>query len=73
LLGLDKMSSDKKHIIIYNTVDGRASVSLYATNGMVRMNQNQMAELFDTSKQNIGQHITNILKEKELHEDTVVN
>jgi hypothetical protein len=36
------------------------------------MNQNQMAELFDTSKQNIGQHISNILEDKELHKDLVV-
>src|SRR6056297_1369045 len=61
-----------KNIIIYNTVDGKASVSLYAKDGMVWMNQNQIAELFDTSKQNIGQHIANILKEKELSESSVV-
>ena len=66
------MSKDKKNIIIYNTVDGKASVSLYARDGMVWMNQNQIAELFDTSKQNIGQHIANILKEGELQENSVV-
>ena len=36
------------------------------------MNQNQMAELFDTSKQNIGQHISKIFEEKELSEKSVV-
>jgi hypothetical protein len=61
-----------KNIIIYNTVDGKASVSLYARDGMVWMNQNQIAELFDTSKQNIGQHIDNILKEGELSKNSVV-
>jgi hypothetical protein len=66
------VSGDKKNIIIYNTVDGKASVSLYARDGMVRMNQNQIAELFDTSKQNIGQHIANILEEGELQEVSVV-
>ena len=65
------MSGDKKNIIIYNTVDGKASVSLYAKDGMVWMNQNQISELFDTSKQNIGQHIANILKEGELREHSV--
>jgi hypothetical protein len=39
---------------------------------MVWMNQNQIAELFDTSKQNIGQHIDNILKEGELSKNSVV-
>ena len=59
-------------IIIYNTPDGKTSVSLFARDGMVWMNQNQIAELFDTSKQNIGQHIANILSEKELTADSVV-
>ena len=62
----------KQNIIIYNTQDGKASVSLYTKDGNVWMNQNQLAELFDTSKQNIGQHISKILEEKELSEDSVV-
>lgn len=52
--------------------DGKASVSLYAREGSVWKNQNQLAELFDTSKQNIGQHIAKILAEGELHENSVV-
>jgi len=66
------VSGDKKNIIIYNTVDGKASVSLYARDGMVWMNQNQIAELFDTSVPNISMHISNILKEGELEQDSVV-
>ena len=71
-LTLNHLAEDRQDIIIYNTVDGKASVSLYAKDGMVWMNQNQLAELFDTSKQNIGQHIANILKEKELNENSVL-
>ena len=66
------MSKDQQSIIIYNTSDGKTSVSLYAEDGMVWMNQNQLAQLFDTSKQNICQHISNILKEGEFHENSVV-
>lgn len=66
------MDQDRQDIIIYNTADGKASVSLSAKDGMIWMNQSQLAELFDTSKQNIGQHISNILKEKELKENSVV-
>ncbi len=62
----------ENNIVIYNTADGKASVSLYAKDGSVWMNQNQLAELFVTSKQNVGQHIANILKEGELQEDSVV-
>lgn len=60
---------EKRNIIIYNTADGKAKVALYAKDGMVWMNQNQLAELFDTSKQNISQHIINILNEGELQEN----
>jgi len=66
------VSGDKKNIIIYNTVDGKASVSLYAKDGMAWMNQNQIAELFDTSVPNISMHISNILKEGELEPNSVV-
>ena len=61
-----------QNIIIYNTPDGRSSVSLYTKDGDVWMNQSQLAELFDTSKQNIGQHIHNIINDKELDENSVV-
>jgi len=62
----------EQNIIIYNTADGKTSVALFARDGMVWMNQNQLAELFDTSKQNISLHIINILEDKELDENSVV-
>ena len=61
-----------KNIIIYNTSDGKAAVSLFAKDGMIWMNQMELAQLFDTSKQNIGQHTSNMLEEKELEENSVV-
>ncbi len=63
---------NKQNIIIYKTADGKASVALYAKDGNVWMNQNQLAELFATSKQNISLHIINILKEGELYKNSVV-
>ncbi|TRX02592.1 virulence RhuM family protein [Candidatus Methylobacter oryzae] len=66
------MNEETQNIIIYNTTDGKASVKLYAQDGMVWMSQNQLAELFATSKQNIGQHIANILNENEMSENSVV-
>ena len=63
---------DLKNIIIYRTADGRASVTLYAKDGKIWLNQQQMAELFATSKQLISHHIANILKERELSEISVV-
>ena len=61
-----------QNIIIYRTVDGRSSVALFAKDGKIWLNQQQMAELFATSKPNISMHIANILKGKELMETSVV-
>nr|NJM02704.1 virulence RhuM family protein [Desulfobacula sp.] len=66
------VDEDRRDIIIYNTADGKAAVSLYAKDGRVWMNQNQLAKLFDTSVPNISMHISNILKDKELDEKSVI-
>src|SRR5690554_2047952 len=66
------MKSSEKNIIIYQSEDGKTSVSLYAQDGSVWMNQNQLAELFATSIPNISMHISNILKENELNENSVI-
>ena len=55
-------------LIIYNTDDGEANVSLLAKDGNVWCTQAQMAELFDRSVSTISRHIANILKENELNE-----
>ena len=63
---------NKQNIIIYRTADGKASVALYAKDGKIWLNQQQMADLFATSKPNISMHIANILKENELYKNSVV-
>lgn len=63
----------EQELILYNSVDGKSQVSLMARDGSVWLNQAQLAELFATSKQNISVHIGNILKERELDENSVVN
>lgn len=66
------MEDEQNNIIIYTTLDGKSSVRLTTKDGNVWMNQKQLAELFDTSKQNIGQHISNTLSDNELSENSVV-
>lgn len=63
---------EQSNIIIYNTDDGKVKVVLYAKDGNIWMNQNQMAELFATSIPNISMHISNILKESELQQNSVI-
>jgi hypothetical protein len=64
--------AEEKNIVIYKTQDGKASVSLLTKDGTVWMNQNQLAELFDTSVPNISMHISNILEDSELQANSVI-
>lgn len=59
-------------LIIYNGLECKSSIVLYAKEGSVWLIQTQLAELFDTSKKNIGQHVSNISKESDLDADSVV-
>lgn len=59
-------------IIIYNTADGKAEIKLYADNGTVWLTQAQIAELFNTTKQNISNHISKVFSENELERNSVV-
>ena len=68
----DSLDEAQSNIIIYNTLDGKAAVALYAKDGRIWLNQKQMAELFATSVPNINMHIANILKDGELTSDSVI-
>lgn len=63
---------DDANLILYRTRGGKAEIALYARDGSVWLTQRQMAELFSTSKQNVGQHIANVFAEAELEENSVV-
>lgn len=59
-------------LIIYNSDDGKVQVALLVANDEAWLNQGQLAELFDTSVQNIALHIKNILSDNELDENSVI-
>ena len=62
----------ENEIIIYQTQDGQTKIDVRIENETVWLTQNQMAELFQTTKQNISLHIKNIFEEGELLENSVV-
>ena len=62
----------QQNIIIYKTDDGKVKIALYAKDGSIWLNQNQLANLFDTSKQSISYHIINILEDNELDKNSVI-
>jgi len=59
-------------ILVYQTEDGLIRVDVRVEASTVWLNQAQLAELFDTSKQNVGQHVRNVFAERELVESAVV-
>lgn len=60
------------NIILYTTNDGKARVELYEFGENLYLAQSAIAKLFDTSRENITMHISNILKDGELSENSVV-
>ena len=60
------MKADKSELIIYQTDDGRTLIETRLENETVWLTQPMMAELFQTTQQNISQHIQNIYEEGEL-------
>lgn len=66
------MNNEQNDMIIYHSKDGKINVALMTRDGDVWLNQSQIATLFGTSKQNVGQHIANILKDNELGVNSVI-
>lgn len=55
-------------LILYSTADGKTKINLRETDGTVWLTQAQMAELFDTTPQNITLHIKAIYADNEIDE-----
>ncbi len=60
------------NIVMYQTEDGLTKIEVEFENDTAWLSQSQMAELFQTTKQNISYHINNCFKEGELNENSVV-
>ena len=66
------MNNENGDIVIYQTDDGLTKIDVKIQNETVWLSQQQMAELFNTTKQNISLHIKNIFDDKELEESSTV-
>ena len=63
------MSDSKGELILYRTEDGRTDIHLRAADGTAWLTQAEIAELFETTPQNITQHIRSVYEEAELTEE----
>ena len=60
------------NIIMYTTDDGQVDIEVRLEDENVWLTQKAMADLFNTTKQNISLHINNIFIENELNCNSVV-
>jgi len=66
------LSHQEEGVVIYRTEDNVLQLDVQISEETVWLSQQQMAILFDTTKQNVSLHINNIFKEKELQKISVV-
>lgn len=65
------MTEPAGELVVYRSEDGRTQVQLRAVQGTVWLTQAQLAELYSTSVQNIGQIIRRILDDGEVTQATI--
>ena len=68
----DNGNREQGEIVIYQTEDGSTKIDVRFEHDTVWLTQQQMAVLFQTSKQNVSLHIRNCFNEGELEENSVV-
>lgn len=65
-----EIEKDNGEVVIYTTDDGNTKIDVNFTDDTVWLSQQQMAELFKTSRSNIVEHIGNIYDEGELNKES---
>lgn len=65
-----KQPHQRSDIILCQAEDGRNKIEVRLDNETVWLTQQLMAELFQTTKQNIGQHLKNVFADGELEDDS---
>ena len=68
---MDNELNEQNNFIMYTTDDGQVDIEVRLEEENVWLTQKSMAELFETTKQNISLHIKNIFEDGELQEKTV--
>jgi hypothetical protein len=66
------MLDNKRNLIIYQSEDGKSQVQIRLEDGNAWLTQQQIADLFETSKQNVSHHIQCIYDDNELQPERTV-
>ena len=66
------MADKENKLILYKDEEGKVSVSTRFADEDVWLTQAQLVEIYQSSKSNVSEHLTNIFADKELDQDAVV-
>jgi hypothetical protein len=66
------MAEKENKIILYKDVEGRVTMNVVFAEEDVWLTQAQLVELYQSSKSNVSEHLTNIFADNELEKDLVV-
>ena len=66
------MAQKENRLILYRDEEGSISLSVRFTDEDVWLTQAQLVEIYQSSKSNISEHLTNIFADRELEQDAVV-
>ena len=69
---IENTNKNSSQFLIYISEKGNTKIDVRFENETVWLTQNQIADLFQTTKQNVSLHINNIFKEEELEENSTV-
>jgi hypothetical protein len=69
---VDEVGRPESQFLVYADVDGRLKIDVRLDGETVWLTQQGMADLFQTSKQNISVHVRNVIAEGELSSDRTV-
>ena len=61
---------DKSSVVLYTSSDGQVKVDVFLKDETVWLTQKQMAELYQTTPQNVTLHLKTLYSEEELDEST---
>ena len=66
------MADKENKLILYKDEEGKVSVNTRFADEDVWLTQAQLVEIYQSSKSNVSEHLTNIFEDKELDQDAVV-
>ena len=69
---IEKVNKNNSQFLVYISEKGNTKINVFFQEETVWLTQNQISDLFQTTKQNVSLHINNIYKENELDEISTV-